>query len=1754
MICTARENIYLTNPLSLNCGKTLPIFFNDCLQSSNMPVNSAQRPGSSQGRGGNTRQEQTNKSYLSEKLQHDDSALKEQIGRNLEVGADVRGILENVMLTIDPNLTEKNVIDLISDYDVTETRELIATLREKISRLADRIANGDDSPETRWILELILASKEKTLELQQDNWTATPPSSDDEDATSEEEETSGHEDGWSLCPIVEDSDDDSILKILKAERVNYAEDQALQTLQKNYKTLKSIKDEDLAETRAIESRPWEKVSTSTIPAASMSNLHPTPPAAEVSNRLASNETILTTPSQNLERILQAVEKPTSTKGSSSITTEAHCGEKHIPSAIFCCENREVSASTESWSAAADVNICAAVSTEGNVELKEQWKPSNTPSEERRSKQSNEEKLKHGQANYGTKAGYAKELLKLEGEQLSNQMAVQKIVVQTEEEIIEKNDLQIVQTQRKTLAELKDHYEESWQRYEEQEEKVKAAMEAWSKTLEEAEFTIKTDEKNNHYFSALSDEEEEGDDESEGELVETWALKGGATDPEPSLKISSAFKVTNSNVQNEANVRAPYGLENLDNTCYMNAVVQSLAACQIFKDKILKKLTSDDTQMIFKDKITKELAILFKTLLSRVAKPTSLFNAICSLPSCKEYANKEQQDCFELLVNIMESWSDKHNIEILTLFEGQVMSQVTCVQCRTPSPTWDPILILKLTLGEPIPNDIWCPSIKDMLFDWSLEEALDENNMFKCAECKKTTMKLKRQEISSAPPILVIQIKRFKRAADKKTGIKLQQHVKYREHLSLKVTPIEGEPKNESYKLKAVITHVGSTISGGHYTAVTKTGLGTADWMLYSDVQRTPISTTQAFNQQAYLLFYERVDYEDPKAAKAHPQPTESWITHSMNEQEDLLGRQKIVDYGEDKVYLKCLLKQEGAKLSHTHMVNVAKTQVKLLGGSSQDSSGVTGDQNHTSTDHEESAKAQHETESKASVESPDLSLRKKKKPVAEWPNPKRRKTIESPDPRDTTNNKPEQSKQWADNPDNVPAEAREIDDTEMTNISNQPDTEKEKLTKDSNTNSLPPTTNISNGTLMARWHTDSAIQKLKNQLDDVPDNGTSDTETHENRAAQQLRIERSMKASQNRKRERTSDDAEQERESDCEKNHNAQSMTDRENKQHTRWKWLPNPTPQIAPYKEQATPQNSQNYIPADADKNKEDPTKKPEADSKSCSNNKKIAEVNDIDMNEAKDISVSPSEKIESSWERLENWKKSVEQQLHGLKKELWEDTQLWRQEIARTTVQQIVSSLQETYTGIFTDVEKLKTTTKELLKVSERQAEAMQMICDKVLSKKESTDLQRIMQQKLFKWTLPSPTPSSLSVHRPPPIEEQSIDKKMDWNPESNAQGIKSARMSESTMPTMLKPPVAGNQAYRAAEDPRNIDRESRKAEEPEIDHFEYLKKCWDEQIGLPLSKPQKRNIYSYKNALVATGYEKILVTWQGMFYEVSEMDIELDNLTRAHSQEYGVEKWVAEGVTVFKWHSRFKHILRPHRFSMKPAQGTQINWSAFKQNKYYIHVYQTKIERAWKDLRTLHSKTIAQNLSQNWSSQYWPRLVDINLIEGRANTKVNRYQSRAMSYHPSPRISGYRRSSIHRQEASEASTLKTRLSAKTSSSFTRRGHRWLRPVRQKHSTAEDISQSELSDSQLKQRGRRGRWSEHPQPLSESQRNKRRRRISHLNNNRRKRTPLPADRTSDRVGRNRVKRSNDLDDILVAIQRVSREVNLLKQRIDRK
>ena len=42
----------------------------------------------------------------------------------------------------------------------------------------------------------------------------------------------------------------------------------------------------------------------------------------------------------------------------------------------------------------------------------------------------------------------------------------------------------------------------------------------------------------------------------------------------------------------------------------------------------------------------------------------------------------------------------------------------------------------------------------------------------------------------------------------------------------------------------------------------------------------------------------------------------------------------------------------------------------------------------------------------------------------------------------------------------------------------------------------------------------------------------------------------------------------------------------------------------------------------------------------------------------------------------------------------------------------------------------------------------------------------------------------------------------------------------------------------------------------------HFKYMKKCLDEQIDLPIDEPKKKSIYSFKNARVVTGYDKVKI----------------------------------------------------------------------------------------------------------------------------------------------------------------------------------------------------------------------------------------------------------------------------------------------------
>ena len=223
-----------------------------------MSVSCAERPGSSQGRGGNTQQEQ--------KLLSSQSELN-GINTEKELGSDSESILINrvlgeVLSSYSTALAEPNIVQLIRSYTSNDTS---SKTRSKIEWLKCRLEDDQNDDFTRKMYRLTLNSKRKFLVKQQGTPSGTPESSEDED-----------------CANQPYSHDYKIAKkIIKAEQVTVLDDKASQTPEKKFKNLKSPKDDELTELRRKEAQPGINTPPLTKPAAHMSTSNPKPPAAEV---------------------------------------------------------------------------------------------------------------------------------------------------------------------------------------------------------------------------------------------------------------------------------------------------------------------------------------------------------------------------------------------------------------------------------------------------------------------------------------------------------------------------------------------------------------------------------------------------------------------------------------------------------------------------------------------------------------------------------------------------------------------------------------------------------------------------------------------------------------------------------------------------------------------------------------------------------------------------------------------------------------------------------------------------------------------------------------------------------------------------------------------------------------------------------------------------------------------------------------------------------------------------------------------------------------------------------------------------------------------------------------------------------------------------------------------------------------------------------------------------------------------------------
>ncbi|PNF21373.1 Ubiquitin carboxyl-terminal hydrolase 3 [Cryptotermes secundus] len=355
-----------------------------------------------------------------------------------------------------------------------------------------------------------------------------------------------------------------------------------------------------------------------------------------------------------------------------------------------------------------------------------------------------------------------------------------------------------------------------------------------------------------------------------------------------------------------------GLRNLGNTCFMNAVLQSLSNieefCYYFKQLPSLENAKNNGRKVYQSRSLREMndalmaEELRKILISLTQggskgaiSPESLFLVIWKIvPRFRGY---QQQDAHEFLRYMLDrlhtellhllpdftlkdnpyiSLGHKSRSSIVTsVFGGTLQSEVRCLNCSSESKKHDPFLDLSLDIPEKFQlpkktkdNEESLPpcNISDCLTSFIEVEELAETELYYCNNCKSKQRSTKRFWIRRLPNVLCLHLKRFRWQNSLRT--KIDTHISFPVTAldmsqfvlsSLHETRRSGMGSN-LYDLAAVIVHHGSGAGSGHYTAF---AINDGQWFHFNDSTVRPTEDEVVAKCKPYILFYIRREFRLP---------------------------------------------------------------------------------------------------------------------------------------------------------------------------------------------------------------------------------------------------------------------------------------------------------------------------------------------------------------------------------------------------------------------------------------------------------------------------------------------------------------------------------------------------------------------------------------------------------------------------------------------------------------------------------------------------------------------------------------------------------------------------------------------------------------------------------------------------------------------------------------------------------------------------
>lgn len=326
----------------------------------------------------------------------------------------------------------------------------------------------------------------------------------------------------------------------------------------------------------------------------------------------------------------------------------------------------------------------------------------------------------------------------------------------------------------------------------------------------------------------------------------------------------------------------FGLENYDNTCYCNSVLQALYFCIPFRRHILAyhhalAQSQEAGAEGPEDTLMWQLAKLFANIAGQ-RKQTGVIGPKQFVRKLREenimFEGDDHQDAHEFLNYLLNelvttlqkeaapspdtplSELGKIKTWVHDVFEGSLTNQTRCMCCEEVTNRTEPFLDLSIDVEDH-------SSITACLNKFSSTEMLDGRDKFFCDKCASLQEAEKRMLVKKLPHVLTVHLKRFKYFEQVQGYRKLSCRVVFPFELRLPNTSQDCEDEDRVYSLFAIVVHAGNGMNHGHYVCIVKSQ---DRWLMFDDERVLPIDhqdvqslsfgSISKRTDVGYILFYQ----------------------------------------------------------------------------------------------------------------------------------------------------------------------------------------------------------------------------------------------------------------------------------------------------------------------------------------------------------------------------------------------------------------------------------------------------------------------------------------------------------------------------------------------------------------------------------------------------------------------------------------------------------------------------------------------------------------------------------------------------------------------------------------------------------------------------------------------------------------------------------------------------------------------------------